>query len=111
MLKPIRASTLAGLLSLVGHSHFALATDNPLSVYILDLQNGQPTSGVTVDLERKTAKGWYPLSSAVTDAQGRIRELFPPKEIFAAGEYRVVFHTGEHYAKFKQPTYDGQVAL
>ncbi len=109
MLQPIRTLALAGLLSLA--SHAALSAGNPLSVHILDLQSGQPTPGVTVDLEQKTATGWRALGSAVTDAQGRIREMFPAKERFAAGEYRVVFHTGEHFAKIKQPTFFPEIPV
>jgi 5-hydroxyisourate hydrolase len=108
MFRPIRL-TLAGLLALA--SHAVLAAGNPLSVHVLDLQNGQPTPGISVDLEQKTATGWRSLASGVTDAQGRIRELFPAGQPFVAGQYRVVFHTGAHYATVKQPTFFPEIPV
>ncbi len=109
MLQPIRIITLAALASLCGP--FALATDNPLSVHILDLQTGQPTADVGVDLEQRTASGWRPLASGVTDTNGRIRALFPEGQSLVSGEYRVVFRTGEHYAKVRQPTFFPEIPV
>ncbi|MBB3193306.1 hydroxyisourate hydrolase [Roseateles terrae] len=75
---------------------------NPLSVHVLDLQTGQPSPGIHVDLERRGERGeWLPLGSGVTDAQGRIRALVPAAALsqWVAGDYRVIFRTGEFYAR------------
>lgn len=75
---------------------------NPLSVHVLDLQTGQPSPGIQVDLERRGDRGeWLPLGSGVTDAQGRIRALVPAAALsqWTAGDYRVIFRTGDFYAK------------
>ena len=89
----------------------AAPADNPLSVHILDLQSGQPTAGVAVTLEQRDGPQWRALGSAVTDAQGRIRALYPAGKPLAAGAYRVVFKTGEHYAKLRQPTFFEQIPV
>lgn len=89
----------------------AAAADNPLSVHILDLQSGQPTSGVAVTLEQRDGPQWRALGSAVTDAQGRVRALYPAGKPFAAGAYRIVFKSGEYYAKLRQPTFFDQVPV
>ncbi|MFC4932495.1 hydroxyisourate hydrolase [Massilia sp. GCM10023247] len=89
----------------------AAPADNPLSVHILDLQSGQPTAGVAVTLEQRDGPQWRALGSAVTDAQGRIRALYPAGKPLAAGAYRVVFKTGDHYAKLRQPTFFEQIPV
>lgn len=90
----------------------AQAAGNPLSVHVLDLQTGQPDVGVRVDLERLGDNGgWMALGSAVTDAQGRIREMWPQNKTWAPGQYRVVFRTGEFYAQQKQATFFPEVPV
>ena len=97
--------------TLASASLLAVAADNPLSVHILDLQSGQPTAGVAVTLEQRDGQAWRALGSAVTDAQGRVRALNPADKSFTAGAYRIVFKTGEHYARLRQPTFFEQVPI
>ena len=105
MTRPLLALTLAGACL------HAAAADNPLSVHILDLQSGQPTAGVGVTLEQRDGPHWRALGNAVTDAQGRVRALYPAGKPLAAGAYRIVFKTGEHYAKLRQPTFFDQIPV
>ncbi len=105
-------SKLGAALSLGLAATLAQAAGNPLSVHVLDLQSGQPSPGVTVDLERQNGQGsWAKLGSAVTDAQGRIRDFFPSQAQWSAGQYRVVFRTGEFYAERKQATFFPEVPV
>lgn len=101
--------------SLASLSPLAHAADvNPLSVHVLDLQTGQPSPGIRVDLERRLASGdWQALGSEVTDAQGRVRALVPANALaqWAAGDYRVVFRTGEFYARQKQPSFFPEIPV
>lgn len=83
----------------------AAAAANPLSVHVLDLQNGQPTEGIRVTLEQRSGEQWRALANGVTNAQGRIAALYPDEKAIAAGEYRIVFETGEHYAKQGKQTF------
>ena len=101
---------LALSLALATLAGSALAA-NPLSVHILDLQSGQPTAGVTVTLEQKTGNGWQQLASGVTNAQGRITEMYPADKTMQAGDYRIVFKTGEHYARLKQETFFPEIPV
>ena len=75
--------TLAAL-SLSAVSSLALAAGNPLSVHVLNLENGLPSPGVNVTLEKHVGKDWQPLAQGVTNEQGRIGELFPGKQAFEA---------------------------
>lgn len=94
---------LAGILATVGCA--AAAAPNPLSVHVLDLQSGQPTAGIEVTLEQRVGEGWRQLASGVTNAQGRIPALYPENKPMAAADYRIVFKTGEHYARKGQASF------
>jgi len=94
---------LAGALAL--SAGIASAAPNPLSVHVLDLQSGQPTAGIGVTLEQRAGEGWRALASGVTNAQGRIAALYPEDKPIAAGEYRIVFQTGEHFARQGKATF------
>jgi 5-hydroxyisourate hydrolase len=103
-----RTFLAAGLLGACLH---AGAADNPLSVHILDLQSGQPTAGVNVTLEERDGQQWRTLGQGMTDAQGRVRALYPAGRQLTAGAYRIVFKTGEHYARLRQPTFFDQIPV
>ena len=97
---------LLALATLLGASSLAAAAPaNPLSVHVLDLQSGQPTEGIEVTLEQQMGAQWRALASGVTNAQGRIPALYPEGKKMEAAQYRIVFKTGEHYARKNQPTF------
>ena len=83
----------------------ATTARNPVSIHVLDLQSGQPTAGVRVTLEARAGEGWRELANGVTDAQGRVAALYPEGKPLTTGDYRIVFQTGEHYARLKQATF------
>ncbi|PQZ86146.1 MULTISPECIES: hydroxyisourate hydrolase [Pseudomonas] len=102
--------TLAAL-SLSGLSSLALADGNPLSVHVLNLENGLPSAGVSVTLEQHVGNQWQSLSEGVTNQQGRIAELFPANRSLQPGEYRVVFKTGDYYKKAGRETFFPEVPV
>jgi 5-hydroxyisourate hydrolase len=77
----------------------ALAAGNPLSVHVLNIQNGLPSPDVSVTLERHEDGQWVELSEAVTNEQGRISALYPEGEDVVDGTYRVVFKTGDWFTE------------
>jgi 5-hydroxyisourate hydrolase len=91
--------------TLISATALAAPSPNPLSVHVLDLQNGQPAPGVPVTLEQRAGEQWRELAAGVTDAQGRIPALYPAGKPMAAGDYRIVFKTGEHYARQGQKVF------
>jgi 5-hydroxyisourate hydrolase len=97
------ACTLAA--ATAGATAAASAPANPISVHVLDLQSGKPTAGVRVTLEARAGESWRELAAGVTDAQGRIAALYPEGKPVNTGDYRIVFQTGEHYARLKQATF------
>ena len=97
---------LASLLASSVPAAFAAApAANPLSVHVLDLQSGKPTAGIGVTLEARAGDGWRELAAATTDAQGRVKGLFPKGQAMVAGDYRIVFRTGDFYRRLGQPTF------
>jgi len=91
--------------ALAATSLAASAAQNPLSVHVLDQQSGQPGAGIQVTLEQRKGTEWMQLASGVTNEQGRIPALYPEGKAMAAGDYRIVFRTGEHFARKGQPTF------
>lgn len=84
---------------------------NPLSVHVLNLQTGEPSPGIEVDLERQTEAGWEALSTARTDVQGRVKALWPAARRYESGVYRVVFKTGAYYTRQQQPSFFPEVPV
>lgn len=86
------------------------AGKNLLSVHILNQQTGKPTAGVEVVLEQKKADGWEKLNSGTTDQDGRIKALWPEKAP-AAGDYRVIFKTGDYFKSQQQDTFFPEIPV
>jgi 5-hydroxyisourate hydrolase len=103
-------SVVAGLV-LAGTSSLALAASNPLSVHVLNIQNGLPSADVTVTLERKTDGQWEMLNEGLTNEQGRIPALYPEGEKLGTGTYRVVFETGEWFEKHDIETFFPEIPV
>ena len=108
-MKALRITLTA--LSLSAISSLALAAGNPLSVHVLNLENGLPSPGVNVTLEIHVGQNWQPLAQGVTNEQGRIGELFPEKQAMEAGQYRVVFKTGEYFKKAGRDTFFPEIPV
>jgi len=101
---------LAGL-ALTSLTHFASAADNPLSVHVLNLQDGLPSSEVVVTLEKQTGERWTLINSGTTDANGRIAALFPQNAKLENATYRVTFKTGKWFADHKQKTFFPEIPV
>ena len=64
-----------------------------LSTHVLDTTLGKPAQGVRVTLERDGVT----LGSAVTDADGRVRDLIAKDPPLREGSYRLTFAAGEYF--------------
>lgn len=62
-------------------------------------------------LEEKNGDAWRQINSAKTNAQGRITAMFPAGQTFKAGDYRVVFKTGDYYRSVKQETFFPEIPV
>lgn len=80
-----------------------------ITTHVLDTAAGRPASGVAVRLEARGETGWEPLGDAVTDSDGRVRELGP--ERVRAGVYRLVFDTAGYFAASAAETFFPEVTV
>ncbi|MFK4134600.1 hydroxyisourate hydrolase [Pseudomonas luteola] len=103
--------TLILALGMTAMFGMAVAANNPLSVHVLNLETGVPSSGVNVTLERHIGEAWQPLAQGTTNEQGRIAELYPSDKPLQKGEYRVVFKTGEYYKKTGHETFFPEIPV
>lgn len=68
-----------------------------LSTHVLDAGTGHPAAGVGVTLARRSGEGgWSNVTAAVTDLDGRVRDLAP--DGLESGTHRLVFDTGSYFA-------------
>jgi 5-hydroxyisourate hydrolase len=89
----------------------ATAAGNPISVHVLNLQDGLPSPGIQVTLERLDHGQWTALERGTTNAQGRISALYPDGKALEKGTYRVVFKTGAWFAEHKTATFFPEVPV
>jgi 5-hydroxyisourate hydrolase len=67
-----------------------------ITTHVLDTARGRPAAGVPVRLERRSGADWVEVGAAVTDADGRARELVPDGVPLEAATYRLRFDTAAH---------------
>ena len=84
---------------------------NPLSVHVLNLENGLPSAEVNVILEAHKNGQWVKLSEAKTNQQGRIQALFPENQPLGHGTYKVTFKTGDWFKAKQQQSFFPEVPV
>jgi 5-hydroxyisourate hydrolase len=70
-----------------------------ISTHILDTALGRPAAGVPVTLARMTNGVWSLINDAITDADGRCKQLLPSTQTLQPGMYRVHFETAVYYKR------------
>ena len=69
-----------------------------LTTHVLDIANGCPGAGIRIELFRPGANN-EPVTSAITNADGRCDTPMLEGDAFRPGEYELVFHAGEYFDK------------
>lgn len=81
-----------------------------LSTHVLDAVCGRPAADVGVTLARRSGEaGWAQVAAAVTDCDGRVRDLAP--DGLESGAYRLVFDTGSYFAASGTPGFYPEVVI
>jgi 5-hydroxyisourate hydrolase len=70
-----------------------------ISTHILDTAFGRPAAGVPLTLARMTNSVWSLVNDAITDADGRCKDLLPPTQALQPGMYRIHFETAVYYQR------------
>jgi 5-hydroxyisourate hydrolase len=91
-------------------SSFCFA-QNPLSVHVLNLDNGLPSANVKVVLETQQNNQWVEINSGTTNEQGRITELYPKDTALQKGIYKVTFKTGDWFRQKNQRSFFPEVPV
>ena len=100
------------LLPLIGLGFSSLCfAQNPLSVHVLNLENGLPSANVKVTLEAQQNDKWTEINSAATDDQGRINDLYPKDTSLKKGVYKVTFKTGDWFRQKNQRSFFPEVPV
>ena len=89
----------------------AYSANNPLSVHVLNTQDGLPSPDIQVTLEQMKDGGWIKLNSALTNKQGRVTALYPEGKKLDPGTYRVTFETGQWFKKRKIETFFPEIPI
>jgi len=83
-----------------------------LTTHVLDTMLGRPARGIGVTLERLGDDGDITkLGAAVTDTDGRVRDLVGPIEALSTGTYRLRFDTGNYFAAAKRETLYPEIVI
>ena len=70
-----------------------------ITTHVLDVSIGRPAAGVMVRLDRQANDGeWQHIGSAVTDQDGRVRELLSDGELLAVGVHRLKFEVDRYFS-------------
>ncbi|HEV8612077.1 MAG TPA: hydroxyisourate hydrolase [Gemmatimonadales bacterium] len=78
-----------------------------LSTHVLDTALGKPAQGIPVSLEHEGAI----VSSGMTDADGRVRELLPKGAPLSPGSYRLTFAVAEYLARAGHPSFYDKIVV
>ncbi|MGO2745936.1 hydroxyisourate hydrolase [Microbacterium sp.] len=84
-------------------------TVSHITTHVLDAVQGVPAPGIAVQLFAERSGEWKLIAEAVTDADGRAKQLGP--EHLPAGAYRLRFDTGAYFAASDTPTFFPEALL
>lgn len=85
---------------------FAQKSDYQLSTHILDISEGKPAVGVSVELEKynEQKENWMYIAKKTTGESGRIPN-FLPTEKSNLGIYKLTFYTKDYFVKNDKDTF------
>lgn len=94
---------IASVISLLSFSALA-APEGTLSVHILNQQTGLPSPGCRLSWI-SSKESWQHIATGKTDADGRIKSLYPQAENMEPGVYKVTFKTGDYFKSQNMNTF------
>ena len=69
-----------------------------VTTHVLDISTGKPGKNISVRLMQSANNEWRSIAQGITNADGRVADLLPAGKNLAAGNYKMLFETGEYYA-------------
>jgi len=90
--------TLIRFKKLLDNTNFQFLQMSQLTTHVLDTSIGKPGKDITIRLMQPKDGDWQTIAQGVTNADGRIGDLLPAEKILVAGNYKLVFETGNYFA-------------
>jgi len=78
-----------------------------LTTHVLDTSAGRPAAGVRIELFR-TGDQKLRLAEAISNDDGRVESPLLEGDEFCAGEYELVFHAGDYFARSEPVSHSKQ---
>jgi hydroxyisourate hydrolase len=67
--------------------------------HVLDTSAGMPGKEISVRLLQSVNNEWKTIAQGITNADGRVPDLLPGGRTLSAGNCKIIFETGDYYAK------------
>ncbi|MGF1653502.1 MAG: hydroxyisourate hydrolase [Actinomycetales bacterium] len=80
-----------------------------ITTHVLDTSTGRPAARVAVVLDRRTDGTWQRVAGAITDDDGRCRDLGPADA--QPGIYRLTFATGDWFATAGRSAFHPEITV
>ena len=74
-------------------------TSGRLTTHVLDTMHGRPAAGMRIELARLAGEQAEPLTSVVTNADGRVDAPLLSGDAMRSGQYQLVFYVAEYFRK------------
>ncbi len=82
-----------------------------ITTHVLDTSRGRPASGVPVLLEIREEDGWREIGRALTDDDGRVRQLLPAGSSLTPGVYRLTFDLDRYFTAREVESFYPEAAI
>jgi len=82
-----------------------------ITTHVLDTTTGIPAKGVQITLYKIKDSITKPITTGVTNNDGRIADLMPPGKRLEAGIYQLVFNTANYYTEQRQDGFYPEVSI
>lgn len=103
--------TLIRLLKLIDDLSEDTDLRSHITTHVLDTSTGIPAKGMPIELEEISEDLVHPITVGVTNKDGRIADLLPPRKLLNPGTYQMVFHTANYYKEQEQNGFYPQVKI
>ncbi len=90
--------TILRFQKLITEGDWSFLKPSQLTTHVLNTAVGKPGKDITIQLQKPVGGNWHTIAQGITNGDGRIGDLLPPERILAAGNYKLVFDTGNYFA-------------
>ncbi len=93
--------TILRLQKLLTEANWNFLGSSQLTTHVLDTAIGKPGKDISIRLQMPVNGSWQTIAQGITNPDGRINDLLPPQKPLPAGNYKLVFDTGNYFTTQK----------